>query len=160
MSGHIEFLNADRANFTPVSAANPLPVTSIGADGTTAASISNPAPVTSGNPTSVALTILSGQTAGSARVNGKLGGIRFPATFNGSPSLTIAQSDDNASFKDVVDIVSGTVTARTFTTAQVAGATDKFLALALGDWTAITYIRLTASASQSADRVFTLDLVG
>lgn len=42
MTGHIEYMNPDGRNFTPVSAANPLPVTTIGAGGVASGTAANP----------------------------------------------------------------------------------------------------------------------
>jgi len=148
------------------------PGTAATATRVTYASDGSSVPVTSAAPTSVSATITSGTALSSAAVvNGKVSSITFPAAWTAAAVTFQGSTDGGATYRDLFDIVSGTATETTVSSASVTtlttptGGIQRNLRVSLVDWISYTHIKIrsgTAAApvNQGADRIFIIGLAG
>lgn len=120
--------------------------------------------VTSGSPETATATIANGAALSDAVfVDGRLTGLITPAAWTAA-GITFQGSVDGSSFYDIYDdALETTAVERTIAAGNVG--TDRFLALALIDWTAFAYVKVRSGTTgspvnQGAQRVVTLVLAG
>lgn len=106
--------------------------------------------VNSGSPRHVTATILAGAggLSDAQKVDGKLSGVILTSAWV-TAAMTFQGSRDGTVWFDLWDTATGTAVERTIAAANLPTSNGRFLALNLGDWIGLNWVKVRSGTSAS-----------